>query len=197
MGSFDGKIWKIYLDEEARERRDQIKDHLEENYEGPSDFGKQALMDENVLTVEERLERLRKDKKELEQKEERLQQIIREREQQDKLRDKRELLKEKQKKLREVSDKDPLSRQEAEEKALQYVKEKNASTIEEQDLSDEEIKEFRGFKKKVEELTSDVDIDSLVEDVQRLQRQVRELNGGEEDYFMDLETVENSEVQKI
>jgi len=36
-------------------------------------------------------------------------------------------------------------------------------------------------------LTADQDKDELVEDVQRLQKQVAELNGGPEDYFMKLE----------
>ena len=178
--------WKIYLNEEAKEKLREIQDHLDENYENRSEFLREALKDEQALSLEERIRRLEEEREETDKQIEQLKRIKQEREQQDKLRDKRELLKEKQKKLREAQESDSLTREEAEEQVFDELEPRSTFS----DMSRSEIRDTRAFQKKVEELCSEVDIDELVEDINRLQQQVAELNGGEEDYFMDLETVD-------
>jgi len=193
MGDFDGKRWHPYLDEETQERRDQILDHLQENYEGPSDFLKEKLREEKALSIEERIERKKQKKEEAESDLERLKRIKREREQQDKLRDKRELLKEKQSKLRELADKDEKSRSEIREEVVEEMREKAEGSPKIDDV--DEYLEKDSIERKIDRrvdsrFSSSEDKDELVESINRLQKQVAELNGGEEDYFMDLETVD-------
>jgi len=186
MGNFDGNIWKIYLDKKAREKRDEIIDHLEENYDGPSDFATQALEDEDALSPQQKLERIQKDKKEIERKEKKLKQVIEDRERQQKLRDKREALKKKQQRLRKISQ-GANSEEEIRKQMIEKEKERKVAH-----LTEEEWLEKRSdhIEKKVQNrLEEDVDIDSLVQEVQELQEEVSELNGGEEDFFMELEAI--------
>lgn len=182
MGSFEGRTLKAYLDQEARDRRDEILDHLKRNYDGPSDFFKQKLKEEKALNVEERIQKLESEVWDKKEDLDKLRQIKNEREKQDKLRDKKELLKEKQKKLREASDKANLTKEDAEQEALNQLR--NHSRF--SDMSEEELRELPAFERKVDSLLG-IDLDQLVEDVQRLQEQVADLNGGREEWFMDLE----------
>lgn len=184
MADFDVKdYWQIYLNEEMKERVKQIQDHLEDNYEGKGDFLQAKLEQEQPLSLEDRIEKARKKREEFEEKEQRLKQIKRERSQQDKLRDKRELLKEKQKQLRKIQESGLNSE-------AQLLKEQALARVNRgYDIRDEEIQEY--IRDSVDRaLEKRPDLDELVEDVQRLQRQVAELNGGEEDYFMDLGDLE-------
>jgi len=165
---------------------------LQGNYDGPSEFVREKLEKETALDIEERIKRAESKEKEAKEKRKRLERIKREREEQSALRDKKELLQEKQDKLRELADKDPISREDAERQALQQLNQR--STFEK--MGDEEVKETRAFDKKVDSLTADQNKDELVEDVQRLQKQVADLNGGPEDYFMDLQQ-SDMEVQSV
>lgn len=184
MADFDVKdYWQIYLNKEMKERVKQIQDHLEDNYEGKGDFLQAKLEQEQPLSLEDRIEKARKKREEFEEKEQRLKQIKRERSQQDKLRDKRELLKEKQKKLEEVQESGVKS------EADLLRREAFARVNRGYSIENHEIQEY--IRNAVDsKLESRPDVNELVEDVQRLQRQVAELNGGEENYFMDLEAVE-------
>lgn len=190
MGDFRGKRWRPYLDEEARKIRDEKLDHLQRNYDGPSDFLKKKLKEEQALNLEERIQKLESEINNKQSDLEKLQQIKNEREQQDKLRDKKELLKQKQEKLREARKKGNLTREQAKEKALKQLKGKRVF----KDMSEEDVKQTNAFEKTVESIVG-VDVDSLVEDVERLQSQVKELNGGREDWFMDLNQEQMEEVQ--
>lgn len=186
MGSFDGNYWKIYLNKEAQERRDEIKDHLEENFDGPSGFVSQALDDVDALSPREKLERIQQDKKEIERKEEQLKQVIEDRERQKKLREKRELLKQKQEELRKVSQ-ESRSEEAIREEVREEEKERNHTQ-----LSDEEWleKNSERIERKVQNrLDEEIDVDQLVQEVQRLQDEISELAGTEEDFFMELEAV--------
>ena len=200
MGSFEGKYWKIYLDEKTRERRDEILDHLKAEYNGPSDFTQQALMDEQAMSLEERIERKQQDIEEQKNELQQLKQIHREREQQDKLRDKKELLKEKQRKLRKIQRRGNVTEEDALCNAATQVwntcvekagKPKN-SDVSARDLFSKDRYQRRVQHFKQKQLESSEDVDQLVEDVQRLQGQVAELNGGREDWFLDLQGVEVS-----
>jgi chromosome segregation ATPase len=193
MGDFEGRKWHPYLDEETRERRDELIDHLKKNYDGPSDYLKQKLMEEKALSIEERIEKKKKLKEDAESDIERLQRIKKERETQDKLRDKRELLKEKQKKLRDIAETGKKSREEIRDQVLEKMREKAESSPKISDVGEwinSDSTQRRIDRRVDSRLESEARVDGLVEDVQRLQKQVKELNGGEEDYFMDLEKVE-------
>jgi len=171
--------YHLSLNREARERMREIQDHLEENYDGIAHFVRQKLHEEQALSIEERMNRKRQELNEVQQDLEKLQRIHREREEQDKLRDKKELLKEKQKKLREVQKKGLLSeeeiREEEIEKRSKYNPRENPEVME---VVDRQVEK---------RLKNRPDVDELVEDVERLQRQVAELNGGRESWFMSLD----------
>jgi len=194
MGDFEVKErWKVYLDKPTKEKLREILDHLEDKYDGPSDFVQQKIQEEQALSIEERIKRAEQEEEEAQQKKERLKRIKQEREQQDKLRDKRELLKEKQKKLREIADKDEKSRSEVRKEVVEEMREKAEGSPKINDV--DEYLEKDSIQRKIDRrvdsrFSSSEDKDELVEGINRLQKQVAELNGGEEDYFMDLETVD-------
>jgi len=197
MSDFGGKRWRPYLDEETQERRDEILDHLQEKYDGPSDFLKQKLMEEKALSIDERIERKEQKQQEVENDLERLKRIKNEREQQSQLRDKRELLKEKQEKLREIADSGSKSFEavcrDAMEKSLK--RKPNHLTEKEYLCNDYRKKKIGARIESALEKENDRDVDELVSDVQRLQREIEELNGGPEGYFMSLEKVEGEEIK--
>jgi len=202
MGDFEVKErWKVYLDKPTKEKLREILDHLEDNYDGPSDFVQQKIQEEQALSIEERIKRAEQEEEEAQQKKERLKRIKQEREQQDKLRDKRELLKEKQKKLRELADKEQKSRSEVREEVVEEMREKAEGSPKIDDV--DEYLEKDSIQTKISrrvdrEFSSSQNKDELVECINRLQKQVAELNGGKEDYFMDLETVSNlSQVEDL
>jgi myosin heavy subunit len=185
MGKFEGKRFRVYLDQEAQQRRDEILDHLQRNYDGPSDFVKQKLEEEQALSIEEKIQKLQSEMQEKEEELKKFKQIKREREEQDRLRDKKELLKDKQKKLRKLSGRNGKTEQQIREE----VKEEHLENKPDR-FSDEEYLEKKSdrIERVVESrLSSSPDLDELVESVQRLQGQVEELNGGREDWFLDLD----------
>jgi exonuclease VII large subunit len=184
MADFEVKSrYHLYINQDTLERMKEIEDHLKDNYDGISDFVEQKMQEEQALSLEERIKRkrqnLEKQKKELNQ----LEQVKNDRETQDKLRDKRELLKEKQRKLREIQEKGVNTEHVLlREKAL-------AAVNRGYDISSDRAQSI--VREQVDrELEERPDLDELVESVQRLQRQVAELNGGEESYFMDLGELE-------
>ena len=201
MADFEAKdYWKLYLNEEAKERVQEIQDHLNKNYDSRSDFLKQKLLQEKPLSLEERINRKQQSLSEEQVESERLKRIKREREEQSQLRDKKELLKEKQKKLRKVQRDGYGSEEDAWYKAASRAWKRckksaeHAKTDHESAVEAFEEKNMTGKVQawKDRELENKVDVDQLVEDVQRLQEQVAELNGGREEWFLDLESVEVS-----
>jgi DNA anti-recombination protein RmuC len=184
MGDFEGQRWRPYLDEEARERRDEILDHLQDNYDGPSDFVKRKLMEEAALDIEERIKRAESKEQEAKEKRKRLERIKREREEQSQLRDKKELLQEKQKKLRKLRDRDSKTEEEIREEVRERCEEKVRSSSQIDSVDELNIGVDERVRRRLEKQP---DFDELVEDVQRLQDEIQELNGGDElDCFMDL-----------
>lgn len=185
MGDFSGKKWHPHLNEEARERRDEIEDHLEKKYDNPSHFIREKLREEKPLSLEERINRKQQSLSEEQEELERLKRIQREREEQSQLRDKKELLKEKQKKLRNIQERNSSSREEIRSQV-------EADTLKNKPprMSDEEYLEAKSERidRMVESRldSGEADVDELVESVQRLQREVAELNSGQESWFMDL-----------
>lgn len=190
MGDFRGKRWRPYLDKEARKIRDEKLDHLQRKYDGPSHFLKQKLKEEKALDLEERIQKVESEINNKKSDLEKLERIKNEREQQNKLRDKKELLKEKQKKLKKAQNKIDLSQEEAESRALAELRDHSRF----EDRDEEELRKTKAFEKKVDSLTG-VDVDVLVEDVERLQSDVADLNSGREDWFMDLDQDKLEQVQ--
>lgn len=200
MGNFSGKRWQPYLDEETQEIRDEKLDHLKRNYDGPSDFIKQKLKEEDALTVEQKIEKVQSEIKEREEDLKKFKQIKRQREQQDKLRDKTELLREKQKKLRKVQRKDFGTEVDAWYQAASRAWKRSKKSVQHTKTDHETVAEAfhdKNMEKKVRAwkdraMDNRVDVDELVEDVQRLQDQVEKLNGSRKDWFLDLQKVEVS-----
>ena len=194
MGDFEVKErWKVYLDKPTKEKLHEIKEHLEENYEGPSDFVQKKIQEEEVLDIDQRIERAKQKEERHRNERKKLEQIKSEREEASKLRDKRELLKEKQKQLRKISDKGIKSEEEIRQEQVQHFREKamNSGKVDDVDehMNKERVQNMidRRVKKKA---SSNPDVDELVESVERLQSEVAELNGGREEYFMDIEAEE-------
>lgn len=185
MANFEPqKYWKLYLDEQTRERVSEIQDHLEDHYDGKSDFLQAKLMQEQPVSLEERIKKAEKDMAEAEKKLERLKQVKSDRDQQQRLKDKRELLREKQKKLRSIQ-----------EIGYMSFRDFMVEEVEKRKDRGHELSEgvLRMCKIRAEsKFEGQPDVDDLVRDVQRLQEEVAELNGGPEKFFMDLESVEVS-----
>ena len=198
MGNFDGQRWRPYLDKEAQEIRDEKIDHLKRNYNGPSDFIKQKLKEEDALTIEQKIQKIKSEIDEKKDDLEKFRQIQRQREMQDKLRDKKELLKEKQKKLRKVQRSGYGSEVDAWYVAASRAWKRCVKSAEHPKTDHEspvEAFEAKNMAGKVQawknrHLDKQVDVDELVEDVERLQDEVAELNGGSEDWFLDVQSVE-------
>jgi len=200
MGSFDGVRWRPYLDEEAQRIRDEKLDHLKRKYDGPTDFVQQKLKEEEVLSLEQKIEKIQSEIENKEKDLNKFKQIKRQREQQDKLRDKKELLKQKQKELRNVQRRGGLTEEDALANAAHKVWSKCKDKAEKPKNSEFSVIELfrkdryqrRVYHYKDKQLEGTEKINELVEDVQRLQDQVAELNGGPEEYFMDLQKTEVS-----
>jgi len=182
MGSFEPKQhMHLSLNKEARERIKEIQDHLQENYNGMAHFVRQKLHEEQALSIEERI---RKKENNLEQQKDQLQKLKRiknERNQQDKLQTKVELLKEKQDKLRGIAEDGIMSREEVAQEEL----EKRVDRGYDLDMDSEIIQD--AVERRLERRP---DVDELVESVERLQREIEELDPECDVEFMDLEAVE-------
>lgn len=198
MGSFEPKqSVHLSLNKEARENIREMRDHLEENYNGLAHFVREKLDEENSLSVDEKIQRLESEMSEKEERLERLKQIKSEREEQSRLRDKRELLKQKQDKLQTLFSEDKC-REEVRSEIVEKYREKAKSSGRVDDI-DEHLKKERvqaRISREVENELSGPDIDELVEDVQRLQAEVADLSGGREDYFLDLDSKSSVEVSQ-
>lgn len=189
MGNFTGKdTWKIYLDKQTKQKVKDLADYLENNFEGPSDYVQTKLQEEDTLSDREKYEKFKQKRDEFEEKAQQMKQVIQDREKQDKLRDKKELLKQKQSKLEEVRDTGFKSREEIREE--EFAKRENSN----HDFSEEEMKEAvdRAVERKLDKR---LDVDELVEEVQRLQNQISELQNEDEEWFMDLQPVKQEVTQ--
>lgn len=187
MSEWNKQYWKIYLDKETRRRVEEILDHLDDHYEGPSDYVQQKLMEEDALSIEERIRRNKQKKQEFDEKIERLKQIKKEREQSKKLQDKKELLKTKQKRYREILEEGLKSEEEIREERRQKRKERG------HDLSDPEIQKY--IEKNVQrQLDKQPDVEELIQDIERLQSEITELES-QKDWFIDESKLEVARVR--
>lgn len=184
MGDFDGSRWNIYLNQNAQDRRDKIIEYLRKNYDGPSDFVKQKLHEEDALTLDQKIKKFEQEIAEKEEKLKKFKQVKKEREQQDRLRDKKELLRDKQNRLREISKNKSKSEDVIREEVKQkLLNDKPASISKDEYLEGKsEIIDARVNHR----MSSSLNIDELVEQVERLQEEIKELNGGSEDWFMEV-----------
>lgn len=192
MGEFEVKqSYHLSMNKEARDRMREIQDHLEENYNGIAHFVRQKLYEEKPLKLDERINRKKKALENNKDELERLKRIKREREEQSQLRDKKELLKEKQKQLRKVQKRESSTRDEVRAQVeSKILSNKPPRFSDEEYLNKKEDRIERLVDSRLEKGPKNVD--KLVEDVQRLQREVADLNGGQESWFMDLQSVEVS-----
>ena len=189
MGSFSGKdTWKIYLDKQTKEKVQELADYLENNFEGPSDYVQTKLQEEDTLTDREKYEKFKQKRDEFEKKAQQMKQVIEDRKVQDKIKDKKELLKQKQEKLREINQSGFKSEEEIRDEEEKKRREKGY------DLSRDMVKQ--AVENAVDRrLDNRPDVDELVEEVQRLQKQIGELQNEDEEWFMDLEPVKQEVTQ--
>jgi|APHM01.1.fsa_nt_gi hypothetical protein len=180
------KTWRVYLNQETRDELREIMPHLEENYNGPSDFVQQKIHEEQPLSIEEQIDRAEQDKNDAETRLKRLRSIKRERESKEKLESLRTELRSKQHKLREARESSSMSEAEALHAACQRELSNKPARF---DKSSYLEKKARRVSRRAEKLTGDGrDVGSLKREVEELQEQVAELNGGREDWFISLDT---------
>jgi len=179
--------YNVYLDEKSREKLHEIKQHIEENYGGISSFVQAKIQEEQPLSIEQKIQQAKQEEREAAERRKQLEQIHNERQEQSALRDKRELLEQKQEKLQELDgapSKDVV-RSRVEDEMLERKPSR---------FSDEEYleKKKRQIDRRVESRLDEMpDVEQLVEDIQRLQDEICDLNGGEDlDCFMDVEPQE-------
>lgn len=182
---WEGSRAEIYFNQEIQELIRQKKDHLVTNYEGPTDFFQTQLQQEDVLSPEEKLQQIQDKKQEVMREEERLQQIIKEREKDQKLDELEDELRDKQDELRSVRESGVKSFSEL------MFEESEKRKARGHDVSDPRVA-WR-LKSRVERMIeSRPDVEELEKEVDRLQRRVAELNGGREDWFIELDKMEVS-----
>jgi len=178
---WEGSAIRISLNKDARDLIEEKRNHLEENYEGPSHFFRQKLEEEEVLSVDEKIKQIRTQKQELESKLDKYQQIKNERSKQQLLNQKKQELKKLQDRLKQVRSNNLRSESEIRQEETEKRKERGY------DVSDSKVQEAieRRVRKRLE---NQPDVEELRSRISQLQSEVAELNGGgEEDWFMDLQ----------
>jgi len=172
-------------------------DHLEQEYDGFTDFVECKLREERnempdlekkIEEKEEKLDQLYEELQGLKEKKER-------QENRELLEEKRQRLRDLQKEFKRLQRDGLVSRDEAEEKVLSKAR----SRVMYQDLSDEEIVSELGeenFENQVERhLVDKEQLSDLRKEISSLQDEIESLNGGREDFFIDLD--DHEEVQAI
>jgi len=185
---WEGGGEKVYFNKEIIEVVNRKKEHLIQNYDGPTDFFQSKLEQEETLSPEEKLEQIEEKEEEIKSEKQRLKEKIRERERDQKLSELEDKLRDKQDRLDSLLEGDFVSREEAEEKALNKLSDRSGAWS---DMTESEIRDTRAFEKHVDELVcTEDDVEQLKKEVDRLQRNVAELNGGREDWFLELDSME-------
>lgn len=174
---------------------DSFKKHLEKEYDGFTDFVESKMHQElsEVPDLEEKIDNL---ESELQEKMKRLESLKQKKQRQDR----QQNLRSKEKKLRRVQDKirflqDNEVKSEEEIRENKRLKMKNRAGM---DVSDPETQKLidRAVEKELEKQPDmDADLGTLVEEARRLQSEIAELNGGREDWFLEIEELE--EVQPV
>jgi len=179
------KTWKVYLDDETRQQIREIMHHLEDNYEGPSDFVQQKIKEEQPNSLAQRIKRAEQQKQDAEDKLDHLKEIRRERNQEERLEDLRDKLRSKQQELQEAEQSKVLSEAEALQLACDKELEHKMSNMPDTQYLE---KKARRVKRRADKLMdSSADVQSLREEVSDLQNRVADLNGGREDWFLELQ----------
>jgi len=176
---WEGSAIRISLNKDARDLIEEKRNHLEENYEGPSHFFRQKLEEEEVLSVDEKIKQIRTQKQELENKLSKYQQIKNERSKQQLLNQKKQELKTLQESLKQVRMNELPTESDIRQEETEKRKERGY------DVSDSKVQEAieRRVRKRLE---NQPDVKELRSRISQLQSEVAELNGGREDWFMDL-----------
>jgi len=191
-GDWEGDSKHLYFNDKHKELIEEKKEHLKTNYDGIGDFFLQALIEEQTLSPEEKLKQIEEKEEEIKNEKQRLKDKIRQRERDEKLDELEDKLRSKQDKLDSLLGGDFVNREEAEQQALNSLKSDSRRDWTD-DKSDEEIMDTRAFEKKVDKLVCTEDeVEELKKEVDRLQRKVAELNGGREEWFLDLQESEVS-----
>jgi len=189
MSEFQPKdYWKIYLNKESKERIREIQDHLDDNYDGKSDFVQNKLQEEKPVSLEERIKKAKEKKQREEERLEKLKQVKKEREDQQTLKDKKELLRKKQEQFDDLENFEPFSEQKIIHETARNIKKSvnnSGESLHESEIAQDQISKRIG--KKLDQRT---DPSQLVREIERLQEEVSDLNGGREDWFLDVQSVE-------
>jgi chromosome segregation ATPase len=180
------KNWKVYLDQETQDELREIMPHLEEHYDGISDFVQQKIHEEQPLSIEQQIEQAEEEKDDVEERLKRLRSIKREQESREKLESLRSELRSKQDKLREAQESSSMSEADALYAACQRELEYKRAQFTKVEWLE---KKADRVSRKAEKLMGDGrDVGSLKREVEELQEQVAELNGGREDWFISLDS---------
>lgn len=162
--SWDGSRTEIRFNQRISELIEEKRDHLERNYRGPTNFFEQKLEEEDTLSLQEKIER---EKRQIQERYRELKQLLREKSERD-LEDKKEKLERKKEKLLEAQNSDIKTVEEfREQKKDQYREMGYDPEGEDSDMLERAVKSFKEDQPDVEQLQEEVE--ALEEEVQELQ----------------------------
>jgi len=90
--------YHLYVNQKTKERMKEIENHLQEKYDGISDFVEKKMQEEQALDIDERIRRKKQEKREAKEDLKQLKQVKKDRNQRKELDEKEPVLKEKQEK---------------------------------------------------------------------------------------------------
>lgn len=171
--AWGGNRVNIYINQEAKERIEEIRPHLEQEYEGPSDFFKTKLKQEEPLDLEEKIEEKEREKVELEADIQELKKRKKAQNQERRLKELEGDLKEKQESLEEAKEDDRRSRDEI----IEDIKEKHRQSGRE--IDDELMDKIEANADR--KISRRPNLDELSQEISEIQEEIMELDPDREE----------------
>lgn len=164
--SWKGGRSNIYHGDEIQDIIEEIYPHLDEKYEGPTDFFRQKLKEEKeeAATIQDKINEFQKKKRIAEERIEELEKLKEEKKKKEKLRRLKNQLESKQEKYQELKDKDLMT---VEEKRQEL--EDKLDTDQFGSLIEEKVEEH------CQKLEERKDLDKLRQEIKNLQQEIRDL----------------------
>lgn len=167
-------------------KNQRLKQHLEKEYTGPTEFFEKALEREEaeITTLEEEIEELQQDLVDKERQLEEKKQQLEERQRKERIREKKQELVEKKNQLSRVKSEDSVP----EEKAFEQFKERLGHKFD----SEAEMRESDSWQSVKENRCSNHNqVRKIKEEISRIQDRIRRMNDGDDlDCFIDVEKTE-------
>lgn len=163
---------------------EEFIEYLQEQYGGPTPFFEEALRREKKQkpSLDERIEELDQDISEKKEKKKALLRKKKQRKKKDELDKKKNKLRDLQAEVNRLSHEGLTTREEAEQKVLETYRNRSSYS----DMTDEEIKQEIAFERQVnKKVTDNEQVKNLVEEVESLQEEIKELSDQSYDWFIN------------